>query len=228
MPETTGKLYLVATPIGNLEDLTFRALRILREVDLIAAEDTRHTSRLLGHYEIKTPLKSCHAFNEHRRVGELLDRVEAGESVALVSDAGTPAVSDPGFLLVREALQREIEPEVIPGASAVTFAVTAAGLPVDKFAFLGFPPVKSGRRSKFLQKIAGEDKTVIIFESPHRMGKLIPEIRDEIGPDTNIAVVREATKVHQEVIRGTAGELSESLKDRKWKGECTVVIGRTG
>ena len=217
----SGKLYIVSTPIGNLEDITMRALRILKEVEIIAAEDTRHTRQLLSHFDIHCPrLESCHAFNEHGKVDKLLDEVENGATLALVSDAGTPSVADPGFLLVRSALERDIEPVVIPGVSAVTFAVTASGLPVDSFSFRNFAPVKPGKRRKFLEAIVNDEKTSFFFESPFRIAKTIAEIA-EIAPDVRIAIIREATKLHEEIIRGTAAEIAAG--NRTWKGE--IVVG---
>jgi len=216
-----GKLYLVSTPIGNLEDITLRALRILQEVDLIAAEDTRHTRQLLSHFDIHCPrLESCHAFNEHGKVDRLLDEVENGVNMALVSDAGTPSVADPGFLLVRSALEREIEPVVIPGVSAVTFAVTASGLPVDSFTFRNFAPVKPGKRQKFLESIVADERTSFFFESPFRIARTISEIA-QLAPDAKVAVIREATKIHEEILRGSAAELAALKRD--WKGE--IVVG---
>lgn len=216
-----GQLYLVSTPIGNLEDITLRALRILKEVEIIAAEDTRHTRQLLSHFEIHPRrLESCHAFNEHDKVDKLLDDVENGSSLALVSDAGTPSVADPGFLLVRSALERGLEPVVIPGVSAVTFSVTASGLPVDSFTFRNFAPVKPGKRKKFLENIIADCRTSFFFESPYRIGRTLAEIA-ETAPDAKVAVIREATKLHEEIIRGSAAELA-ALK-RQWKGE--IVVG---
>ncbi len=217
----SGKLYIVSTPIGNLEDITMRALRILKEVEIIAAEDTRHTRQLLSHFDIHCPrLESCHALNEHGKVDKLLDEVENGATLALVSDAGTPSVADPGFLLVRSALERDIEPVVIPGVSAVTFAVTASGLPVDSFSFRNFAPVKPGKRRKFFEAIVNDEKTSFFFESPFRIAKTIAEIA-EIAPDVRIAIIREATKLHEEIIRGTAAEIA--AENRTWKGE--IVVG---
>ena len=217
-----GQLYIVSTPIGNLEDITLRALRILKEVDIIAAEDTRHTRQLLSHFEIHgSRLESCHAFNEHDKVAKLLDEVENGASLALVSDAGTPSVADPGFLLVRSALEREMEPVVIPGVSAVTFAVTASGLPVDTFTFRNFAPVKPGKRGKFLESILADCRTTFFFESPYRIARTLSEIA-ELNPDAKVAAIREATKLHEEIIRGSATEVA-GLK-RQWKGEFVVGI----
>lgn len=217
----SGQLYVVSTPIGNLEDITLRALRILKEVDIIAAEDTRHTRQLLSHFEIHCRrLESCHSFNEHDKVDKLLDEVENGLSLALVSDAGTPSVADPGFLLVRSALERGLEPVVIPGVSAVTFSVTASGLPVDTFTFRNFAPVKPGKKGKFLESILADTRTSFFFESPFRIGRTLKELA-EISPEAKIAVIREATKLHEEIIRGTAAEVA--AVERQWKGE--IVVG---
>jgi len=216
-----GQLYVVSTPIGNLEDITLRALRILKEVDIIAAEDTRHTRQLLSHFEIHCRrLESCHSLNEHDKVDKLLDEVENGLSLALVSDAGTPSVADPGFLLVRSALERGLEPVVIPGVSAVTFSVTASGLPVDTFTFRNFAPVKPGKKGKFLESILADTRTSFFFESPFRIGRTLKELA-EISPEAKVAVIREATKLHEEILRGTAAELA--ALDRQWKGE--IVVG---
>ncbi len=219
-----GWLALVATPIGNLEDLTLRALRVLREADLIAAEDTRRTLRLCQHFEIRAPVVAYHAFNEHRRTAELLDKVAAGQRVAVLSDAGTPALSDPGFLLVRAALAVGLEPRVVPGVSSLTFAVVAAGLPVDRFVFAGFPPVKPGRRQRFLTELAGLKMTVFLFEGPHRIGRLLREIASVSGPLTRVAVIREATKLHEECVRGAVAEVQASRGDADWRGECVVAV----
>ena len=216
-----GQLYVVSTPIGNLEDITLRALRILKEVDIIAAEDTRHTRQLLSHFEIHCRrLESCHSFNEHDKVDKLLDEVENGLSLALVSDAGTPSVADPGFLLVRSALERGLEPVVVPGVSAVTFSVTASGLPVDSFTFRNFAPVKPGKRGKFLESILNDVRTSFFFESPFRIGRTLKEIA-AISANARVAVIREATKLHEEIIRGSAAEVAAI--ERQWKGE--IVVG---
>ncbi len=219
-------LFLVATPIGNLEDITFRALRTLREADVIYAEDTRRTRVLLDHFEIRKPLKAYHIFNEHGKTPELLDRVRDGENVVLVSDAGMPCIADPGFLLVRSAVEAGIEPVIIPGVSALTFAVAASGLPSDQFLFCGFLPVKSGRRGAALEEIAASGQTCVIYESPYRIEKLIREIGEHMGGDTQIALLREATKVHEEVLRGTVEEVLASTAGRNWKGECVLVVSR--
>ncbi len=216
-----GKLFLISTPIGNLEDITLRALETLRSADLVAAEDTRRTRQLLTHFDIHTRLVSYHAFNEHAATESLLERVRGGENVAVVSDAGTPAIADPGFLLVREAVRAGIEPVVIPGVSALTFAATAAGLPVDKFSFHGFAPVKSGRKRKFLEGLLAGGMTAFFFESPHRIGKTIAEIA-EIAPDVSLSIVREATKAHEEILRGSAAELAARIPGA---GRGEYVIG---
>ena len=219
-----GVLYLVSTPIGNLEDMTFRAVNVLRTCDVIFAEDTRRTKILLARYEISKRLESYHSFNEHGRTPELLARVKGGEKIALVTDAGTPCVADPGFLLVREAVRAGIEPQIIPGVSSLTFAVAASALPSDKFAFYGFLPVKSGRRSARIAEIAAENKSVVIFESPYRLSKLLGELCEVLGPEAHVAVIREATKIHEEVLRGSLGEVTRKTANRSWKGECVVVV----
>lgn len=221
-----GWLALVATPIGNLEDMTFRAVRTLREADCIAAEDTRRAGKLCAHFDIDTPRTAYHAHNEHRRTAALLDRVEAGERIAVLSDAGTPAVSDPGFLIVREALARGIEPVVIPGVSALTFAVVACGLPVDRFHFAGFPPQKGGKRKTLLEEIGRVGGTWFLYESPYRIAKLLGEIVETLGGDTAVALVREATKLHEECVRGLAGDLLERYQNCNAKGEFVVVVRR--
>ena len=221
----SGTLYIVSTPIGNLEDITLRALRILKEADLIAAEDTRHSRGLLAHFDIHTPLTSYHAFNERGKCQSLLDRVAAGENVALVTDAGTPAIADPGFFIVREAVNAGIKVEVIPGVSALTFAAAATGLPVDKFAFYAFPPVKSGRRGKFFETLAAEDKTVFFYESPFRITGALEYLEQYCGQDRQIAIVREATKLHEEILRGTVAELLQISRQRgSWKGEFVIGV----
>ncbi|MCF7854477.1 MAG: 16S rRNA (cytidine(1402)-2'-O)-methyltransferase [Candidatus Pacebacteria bacterium] len=217
-------LALVATPIGNLEDITLRALRFLREADIIAAEDTRRARKLLTRFDIHSPLTAYHAHNEHQKTQWLLDQVAGGQRVAVVADAGTPAVADPGFFLVRAALERGVEPTVIPGPSALTYAVVAAGLPVDRFVFLGFPPNKSGKRRRFVEALRAYDATVFLYESPHRMTKLLVALVDGLGAETQVAVVREATKLHEERIRGTAGQLAETYKDHRWRGELVVAV----
>lgn len=222
---TGGSLSIVGTPIGNLEDITLRALRAMKEADTILAEDTRRTRILCSRYRIATRLESYHIFNEHGRTPDLIRRIRSGEKIVLVSDAGMPCIADPGFLLVREAVEAGIEPEIIPGASALIFSIAASALPSDRFAFHGFLPVKSGRRAARLAEIAASHMTAVVFESPYRLSKLLKEIPEYFGGETRVVVVREATKVHQEILRGTAAELAETYATRSWKGECVVVIG---
>ena len=214
-PKQSGVLYIVATPIGNLEDITLRALRVLREADLILAEDTRRTAILLQHFDIHKPLESYHIFNEHAR---------DGLTAALVSDAGTPCIADPGFMLIRAAVEAGIEPVIIPGVSALTFAVSASALPSDHFTFHGFVPVKSGRRRAELERIASDRRTAVVFESPFRIAKLLAEVAEIVGPATPVALVREATKIHEQILRGNAADLAEQAKKVNWKGECVLVI----
>ncbi|MBE6369546.1 MAG: 16S rRNA (cytidine(1402)-2'-O)-methyltransferase [Lentisphaerae bacterium] len=225
----SGTLYIVSTPIGNLEDITLRALRILKEADLIAAEDTRHSRGLLAHYDIHTPLTSYHAFNERGKCKSLLDKVADGANVALVTDAGTPAIADPGFFIVREAALLGIKTEIIPGVSALTFAAAATGLPVDKFAFYAFPPVKSGRRGKFFEALAQEDKTVFFYESPFRVTGALEYLLEYCSGERQIAIVREATKLHEEILRGTVNELLTVARQRgSWKGEFVIGVAPAG
>ncbi len=219
-----GWLALVATPIGNLEDITLRALRTLREAHLIAAEDTRRTGHLCQAYDIDTALVSYHAYNEHQKTRQLLDRVENGENVAVLSDAGTPAVSDPGFLAMRAAREREIEPVVIPGVSALTYAVVASGLPVHEFHFAGYPPSKKGKRRNFLERLAQMQTTVFLFESPYRMNRLLTDICEIIGGSTPVAIIREATKKYEECLRANAEILCNRHADTHWRGELVVGI----
>ena len=220
----SGTLYIVATPIGNLEDITLRALRVLKEADLILAEDTRRTAILLQHFDIKKPLESYHIFNEHARTPALIRRIRDGLNAALVSDAGTPCIADPGFMLVRAAVEAGIEPVIIPGVSALTFSISASALPSDHFNFHGFVPVKSGRRRAELERIAADKRTAVVFESPFRIAKLLAEVAEIVGPETPLALVREATKVHEQILRGPAARLAEQAKNVNWKGECALVI----
>lgn len=224
MPAT---LYLIATPIGNLEDITLRALRILREeVAVIACEDTRQTQKLLEHYQIRKPLISYHEHNEATRAADIAQRLEAGESIALVSDAGTPLVSDPGYRAVTAAIQKGFAVVPVPGASAVLAALAGSGLPVDEFHFIGFLPSKGGARRKALQQIANEPATVIAYESPHRILETLGDIA-EILPDRPLVLARELTKLHEEFLRGSADQIRQQLATRAAvKGEITLVIGR--
>jgi 16S rRNA (cytidine1402-2'-O)-methyltransferase len=220
----SGKLYLLTTPIGNLDDMTFRAVKTLQEATLVAAEDTRRALKLLNHFDVKVAVTSFHMHNERGKTSYILDKVDAGEIVVVLSDAGTPAIADPGFYIVREAINRSIEPIVIPGVSALTFAAVAAGLPVDQFTFAGFLPVKKGKRQKVLEKMRDIGLTCFIFESPYKIAKLLTEIETVCGPDVEISLVREATKIYEETIRGKVGELAQEFIDRNWKGELVVAI----
>ncbi len=220
-----GKLSIIATPIGNLEDMTFRAVRTLKEADMIAAEDTRKARILLNKFEIdEKKVVSHHVQNEHRTVNFLINEVLKGNKLAVISEAGSPCVSDPGFLIIREALRNGIEPEIIPGVSALTFSIMAAALPVERLTFYGFLPPKKGARHKVLEEIANDNKTAFIFESPKRVVRLVEEINEIIGPDCGLALIREATKMHEEVIRGTAAEVNEKMKAKSPKGEFVVAI----
>ena len=218
-----GVLYIVATPIGNLEDITLRALRILKEVDLIAAEDTRHSRVLLDHYAIRTPLVSYHEHNEKSQAPRLVERIKNGESLALVSDAGTPAISDPGYRLVAEALRAGILVTPIPGAAAVISALSASGLPTDRFVFEGFLPAKKGERERRLESLCKESGTLVFYEAPHRLKDSLAEMRRILG-NRDIAVARELTKVHEEFLRGTIDQVAEMLADREVKGEVTIIV----
>ncbi len=224
-PEVGGGLAIVATPIGNLDDITLRALKVLEEATLIAGEDTRKVKVLLERHGILGKKIICnHIYNEHRNVERLLREIKSGEKLALVSDAGTPCISDPGFLIIREALKNNIEPIIIPGVSAVTFSAMASGLPMQQFAFYGFLPSKKGARHKVLMQIAEEDKTAFIFDSPKRVVRLVGEIVEYVGPDASIALIREATKFHEEVIRGRAEDVYSQIKERNLKGEFVIAI----
>jgi len=222
----SGALYLVATPIGNLEDITYRAVRVLKEAGLIACEDTRHTARLLDHYSVATPTVSYHEFNETGRSAELAARMLAGLVVALVSDAGMPLVSDPGYRLVRAAIDNGIPVHAVPGPSAAIAALAASGLPTDAFHFAGFLPPKPGQRVKALQALAGEQATLIFYEAPHRVLEALEAIQQMLGPRP-VVVARELTKIHEECLRGTAEEIRAQLAARgAVKGEMTILIGK--
>lgn len=218
-----GTLYIVATPIGNLEDITLRALNVLKEVDLIAAEDTRHTQALLSRYDIRTPLTSYHEHNERAKAPLLVARLRQGESIALVSDAGTPTLSDPGFRLVREAIQAGVRVVPLPGASALTAVLSAAGLPTDRFVFEGFLPAKKGQRRKSLRGLEGERRTLVFFEAPHRVKESLRDLWEVLG-DREVVVAREVTKLHEEFIRGQASEVAAELDKRDLRGEITLVV----
>jgi 16S rRNA (cytidine1402-2'-O)-methyltransferase len=222
----SGRLYVVATPIGNLEDITYRAVRVLGEADAIACEDTRQTRKLLAHYGIRKPTVSYHEHNETERSAELVERMLAGESIALVSDAGMPLVSDPGYRLVKAAVDAAIPVEPIPGPSAALTALAASGLPTDAFHFGGFLPAKAGQRLKILTALADEPATIIFYEAPHRILEALEAIEQVMGPRP-IVVARELTKVHEEFLRGTPAEVRTALASRDAiKGEFTLLIGK--
>ncbi len=222
----SGQLYLVATPIGNLEDITYRAVRVLREADLIACEDTRQTRKLLDHYDIRKPTISYHEHNEAERTEELVSRMLAGTTLALVSDAGMPLVSDPGYRLVRAAIGASVSVYAVPGPSAALTALAASGLPTDSFHFGGFLPVKPGQRAKALESLAEEQATLIFYEAPHRILEALEAVEAALGPRP-VVVARELTKLHEEYLRGTAAEIRERLAARdSVKGEMTLLIGK--
>ena len=221
-----GILYIVPTPIGNLEDITLRALRVLKEVELIAAEDTRHTQHLLAHFGIKTPLTSYHDHNERGKARTLVERLKSGASIALVSDAGTPAISDPGYRIVVDAIQAGIQVVPLPGASALTTALSASGLPTDRFLFEGFLPAKAQERKANLQSLRGEVATLVFYEGPHRLLDALNDMLKIFG-DRDIAVARELTKVHEEFLRGKLSEVIGALADRDIKGEIVIMVRGT-
>ena len=218
-----SKLYLVPTPIGNLEDMTFRAIRILKEVDFILAEDTRTSGKLLKHFEIETQMHSHHMHNEHKSVKGIVQRIQNGETCALISDAGTPAISDPGFLLTRACVENNIEVDCLPGATAFVPALVNSGLPNDKFVFEGFLPVKKGRQTRLLL-LAEETRTIIFYESPHKLLKTLGSFIGYFGADRQVSVSRELTKMFEETIRGTATEVLAHYTNKPPKGEIVVVV----
>lgn len=220
---SAGKLYIVPTPIGNLEDITFRAVEVLKSVDLILAEDTRTSSVLLKHYDIHKPLQSHHKFNEHQKVELVRDRIMAGESVALISDAGTPGISDPGFLLVRTCVAEGIEVQTLPGATALIPALVDSGFPCDKFCFEGFLPQKKGRQS-LLQSLAEEHRTMIFYESPFRLVKTLGQMSEAFGAERECAVAREISKKFEQVVRGTLASVAEHFTANEPKGEIVIVV----
>jgi 16S rRNA (cytidine1402-2'-O)-methyltransferase len=219
----SGSLYIVATPIGNLQDVTFRAVHVLKEVDLIAAEDTRHSQVLLNYYEIRTPLTSYHEHNERSKARELVERLRQGQSVALLCDAGTPGISDPGYRLVLEAIGAGVEVIPLPGASALTAALSAAGLPTDRFVFEGFLPAKKQERRRTLEALKQDMRTLVFYEAPHRIKETLVDM-EEIFGDREIAIGREISKVHEEFLRGTLRQVLERLEQRNVKGEITLVV----
>ena len=217
------KLYVVPTPIGNLDDMTFRAVRVLNEVDVILAEDTRTSSVLLKHFGIKTPMQSHHKFNEHRTIQQVVDRIKAGQSVALISDAGTPAISDPGFMLVRACVEQEINIECLPGATAFVPALVASGLPNDRFCFEGFLPQKKGRQTK-LKALSTDPRTIIFYESPYRVLKTLTQLAEFFGEERKASVSREISKIYEETVRGTLSELVEHFTQNQPKGEFVIIV----
>lgn len=218
-----ARLYIVPTPIGNLEDITFRAIRILKEAELVLAEDTRKTLILLKHYGIENKLSSHHAFNEHKSVHAVIERLKGGCTIALVSDAGTPGISDPGFLLVRECLKENITVECLPGPTALIPALVNSGLPCDRFVFEGFLPHKKGRQTR-LFKLAEEESTLVFYESPHRLVKTLEQFAGVFGPGRLACVSRELSKIHEENARGTLEELVKHFRDKTVKGEIVIVV----
>jgi len=218
-----SKLYIIPTPIGNLEDITLRALRLLKDVDLVLAEDTRTSKKLFSHYDIQTPLASFHMHNEHKVLAKYIDRIKSGETFALISDAGTPAISDPGFLLVRECVKNEIEVDCLPGATAFVPALVNSGLPNEKFVFEGFLPVKKGRQTR-LKLLLDESRTMVFYESPHRVIKTISQFAEYFGEDRKASVSREISKMFEETIRGTISELLVHFGTKKPKGEFVIIV----
>ncbi len=221
-----GTLYVVATPIGNLEDITYRAVRVLKEADLIACEDTRHTAKLLHHYGIDKPTVSYHEHNEAVRAEELVAKIGAGLNIAQVSDAGMPGISDPGYRVIKLAIERGVQVVPIPGASAVVTALAASGLPTDSFQFLGFLPSKTGQRRTMLETLRAAEHTTVVYEAPHRIAETMKDIVELLGPDRPVVLARELTKVHEEFIRGSAAEILQRVQAHEFKGEMTLLIGK--
>ena len=219
-----GTLYLVPTPVGNMEDITLRALRILREADLILAEDTRTSGNLLRHFDIHRPMLSYHKFNEHQTVAGIVERLRGGETVAVVSDAGSPGISDPGFLVAREAIRAGIEVQALPGSTAFVPALTSSGLPSDRFCFEGFLPQKKGRQTR-LEALRHETRTMIFYESPHRVVKALTQFVDTFGPDRPACVCREISKVHEESVRGSLAEVLVHFQQNEPRGEFVLLVG---
>ena len=218
-----SKLYIIPTPIGNLEDITLRAIRLLKEVNLVLAEDTRTSKKLFSHYNIETSLSSFHMYNEHKVLSKYIDRLKSGECFAVISDAGTPAISDPGFLLIRECVKEGIEVDCLPGATAFVPALVNSGLPNDKFVFEGFLPVKKGRKTR-LKILKDETRTIIFYESPHRIIKTLNHLVEYFGADRKVSVSREISKMFEETVRGTASQLVLHFEQKKPKGEFVIVV----
>ena len=218
-----SKLYLVPTPVGNLGDMTYRGVEVLKSVDLILAEDTRTSRVLMQHYGIETPLQSYHIFNEHQTVAGLVERLLSGTTIAVVTDAGTPGISDPGFLLVREAVKAGVEVECLPGATAFVPALIDSGLPCDRFVFLGFLPHKKGRQTA-IKALADEERTMVVYESPYRLVRLLEELREVLGEERQVSVSREISKLHAETARGTVAEVLAHFSQKEVKGEIVVII----
>lgn len=220
----SGKLFIVPTPVGNLEDMTFRAVSVLKEADIILAEDTRTSSVLMKHYDIHVPMRSHHRNNEHKTVDGIIAEIEAGKNVALVSDAGTPGISDPGFMLSRACRQAGIEVECLPGPTAFVPALVASGLPCDRFVFEGFLPLKKGRMTR-LAELASDRRTVIIYESPLRLARTLRQLSETFGPDRPAAVCRELSKVHEQIHKDTLGNLSAYFESNQPRGEIVIIVG---
>lgn len=218
-----AKLYIVPTPIGNLEDFTFRAINVLKDVDLILCEDTRRSKKLLIHYDIETPLRSHHKFNEHKEIGKVVNKILSGEKIALISDAGTPGISDPGFLAVRTCLENNIEVECLPGATALIPALVNSGIPFDKFVFEGFLPVKKGRKTK-LEKLGVEERTMVFYESPHKLLKTLKDFSNSFGQERKVAISRELTKIYEETIRLSLENAVKLFTEKPPKGEFVIII----
>ena len=217
-------LYIVPTPVGNLEDITLRALRVLKEADLILAEDTRTSGQLLKHFDIHRPMLSYHKFNEHQTVERIVERLLAGETIAVISDAGTPGISDPGFLVAREAVRAGVDVSCLPGATACIPALVASGLPCDRFCFEGFLPQKKGRQTRLLQ-LAEEPRTMVFYESPHRVVKALQQFIEVFGEERPVAVCRELSKVHEEIVRGTLSEALQHFTEHEPRGEFVIILG---
>ena len=219
-----GKLYVVPTPVGNMEDMTFRAIRVLKEADLILAEDTRTSGILLKHYEIKNAMQSHHKFNEHQTVESIVDRIKGGQTVALISDAGTPGISDPGFLVVRECVRNGIEVQCLPGATAFVPALVSSGLPDERFCFEGFLPQKKGRMTR-LNALKDETRTMIFYESPYRLLKTLTQFAEVFGAERPVSVCREISKIHEESVRGTLQEVITHFTETEPRGEIVIILG---